>query len=401
MSVWSLYITLIILWFLAINECFGYRSLGRMVKHAKKTPSNIKDEDLPGITVVIPVKNQFELLQRNLPRFLEQDYPNFEVWVVDMTSNDDTRWLLESLEDIHKNLHHTYTQATSKIISEPRFALLLGIKSASYDWIAFSQINCFPKTNQWLKEMGRSAASSDRAKIVVGYTQYYHPRGWAGLCLRFLRTWTNMFKIPYSNNHRYYTAEGTNLMYRKSLFEKYKGFAGTEKLLIGAMDILVNRHSTRKNTIACMHPNAFMEQQISNEPEVWSHEQMEFMEIRRYFKHRFRYRFHYMYHALLPYAFEIVLLKAFLASWDIMQWGMLLGIVFMQASVLWLSRMCFNFTLIKVGERKMFFRLPLLIALVPIWDIKAWIIHRLSSKKRYQRKIAPTPHPRAVEESLY
>ena len=51
-----------------------------------------------GISVIICAKDEAELLSSNLPSFLEQDYPNFEVIIVDDQSVDGTKYLLKDFE---------------------------------------------------------------------------------------------------------------------------------------------------------------------------------------------------------------------------------------------------------------------------------------------------------------
>ena len=51
----------------------------------------------PGMSVVIAASDQEALLAKHLPLILQQDYPDFEVIVVDDNSKDDTKELLERL----------------------------------------------------------------------------------------------------------------------------------------------------------------------------------------------------------------------------------------------------------------------------------------------------------------
>src|SRR5690554_5569341 len=50
----------------------------------------VKTDDLPGISIIITAKNEAENLERNLPFVLNQDYPNFQVVVVNSRSTDQT-----------------------------------------------------------------------------------------------------------------------------------------------------------------------------------------------------------------------------------------------------------------------------------------------------------------------
>ncbi|MCD4744690.1 MAG: glycosyltransferase, partial [Bacteroidales bacterium] len=56
---------------------------------------NEKTQIKQAVSVVICAKNEYYNLQANLPFILEQDYPDFEVIVVNDSSDDDTVYLLE------------------------------------------------------------------------------------------------------------------------------------------------------------------------------------------------------------------------------------------------------------------------------------------------------------------
>ena len=62
-------------------------------------------EHLPPVSVVLTARNDAEWLRENLVYLLEQDYPNFEVVVVDYLSHDDTQFVLKLLKDYYPHLN--------------------------------------------------------------------------------------------------------------------------------------------------------------------------------------------------------------------------------------------------------------------------------------------------------
>ena len=52
----------------------------------KNKEGDMPDDVKPGVSVIVYAHNQGEALRRNLPSLLDNDYPNFEVIVVDDTS---------------------------------------------------------------------------------------------------------------------------------------------------------------------------------------------------------------------------------------------------------------------------------------------------------------------------
>jgi cellulose synthase/poly-beta-1,6-N-acetylglucosamine synthase-like glycosyltransferase len=63
-------------------------------------------EDLPFVTIVIPIRNEGQYVKRSVGAVLAQDYPSghVEVIVADGMSNDGTRKIVQSLKAKHSNL---------------------------------------------------------------------------------------------------------------------------------------------------------------------------------------------------------------------------------------------------------------------------------------------------------
>ena len=109
----------------------------------------------PGMSVIITAADQEEMLAKHLPHILEQEYPDFEVIVVDDNSKDDTKELLERLCRQYPNLYMTHTSDSIRYVSHKKLALTLGIKAAKKEWLVFTEANCYPTTSQWLLEIIR------------------------------------------------------------------------------------------------------------------------------------------------------------------------------------------------------------------------------------------------------
>src|SRR5690606_19332427 len=62
-----------------------------------KIPTQQDKTATPPLSVIICARNEEENLRQNLPKILNQDYPEFEVILVNDFSEDDTKWLLKDL----------------------------------------------------------------------------------------------------------------------------------------------------------------------------------------------------------------------------------------------------------------------------------------------------------------
>ncbi len=63
----------------------------------KPRPSKEDFSNYPPLSVIICAKNEAENLRNNLPSVLNQDYPDYEVIVVNDCSEDETEYVLKEL----------------------------------------------------------------------------------------------------------------------------------------------------------------------------------------------------------------------------------------------------------------------------------------------------------------
>ena len=126
---------------LLIIQIIYYFSLYNQLHVHNKAASEgdlIYETDLPPISVIISARNESENLRKYLPSILEQDYPNFEVIVINDGSTDESEDVLTILEEQYTNLYHTFTPDGARYISRKKLALTVGIKASKYDWLVFT-----------------------------------------------------------------------------------------------------------------------------------------------------------------------------------------------------------------------------------------------------------------------
>ena len=205
-----------------------------------------KSSSTRGISVIICAKNEEKNLEYFLPHILQQDYPEFEVVVVNDSSTDDTEQLLMQLTAQFKQLRYTSIPANDRLMRGKKLALTIGLKSAKYDLVLLTDADCYPVSDQWLKRMG--AHFSGSIKIVLGYGGYERKKGLLNKLIRYETTFTAIQYLSYAIKGRPYMGVGRNLAYEKALFFDNKGFAGHYHLLSGDDDLFVNENATRKNS---------------------------------------------------------------------------------------------------------------------------------------------------------
>jgi len=204
-----------------------------------------KNTDSPGITVLICARNEQQNLERFLPLILSQDYPEFEVVVVNDSSTDDTEQLLMQMAAQDKHLRYTSIPENDKSRRGKKLAVTVGLKSAAYDFILLTDADCYPVSDQWLKRMGANFTGD--IKIVLGYGGYESRKGLLNKLIRYETTFTAIQYLSYAIKGKPYMGVGRNLAYMKSFFFDKKGFAGHYHLASGDDDLFVNRNATGSN----------------------------------------------------------------------------------------------------------------------------------------------------------
>nr|WP_226905075.1 glycosyltransferase [Pedobacter schmidteae] len=225
----------------------------------------IKIDDLPEsakkpLSVVICARNEAENLQRYLPAVLEQDYPDFEVVVVNDRSWDGTKEVLETFAKQYKHLKVVTVNEGSKFIAGKKFAVTMGIKATANDWLVFTDADCVPASPKWLH--GMQQPEQEHTEILLGYSPYLKKRGLLNALIRFETFFTAVNYLSFAIKGMPYMGVGRNMAYKKSLFFNNKGFAAHMHIPSGDDDLFVNAHATERNTAICFHKDA----QVWSEP---------------------------------------------------------------------------------------------------------------------------------------
>ena len=207
------------------------------------------------VSIIIAARNESEHLQKYLDSILQQDYPNFEVIVVNDCSYDNSTDLLKGYKERYAHLKVLELAEDDRFKHGKKFALTLGIKSAQHEHLLFTDADCMPVSNQWLRNM---QSFFEGKEIVLGYSPFEKSKGLLNRIARFENFQTALNYLSFSLKGNTYMGVGRNLAYEKSLFFKHKGFASHMHLQSGDDDLFVNQAATKSNVSVCLHPDSFV-----------------------------------------------------------------------------------------------------------------------------------------------
>lgn len=203
----------------------------------RKTPKLPEIASFPAVSVIICARNEAANLQKNLESILHQDYPNFEVLVVDDDSDDDSEAFLTELRQQYAQLE--VLSIKGKVGQGKKNALAKGIQHAKHEWLLLTDADCMPNSKYWIKSMMLSA-HKDNAEIVLGYGPINSTSSWLNKWVQFETVYVAIQYFSFALWKMPYMGVGRNLMYKKSLFEKNSGFDRHQHLTSGDDDLFVN-----------------------------------------------------------------------------------------------------------------------------------------------------------------
>lgn len=218
---------------------------------------------LPPVSVILCARNEASNLQKNLSYLLEQDYPKFEVLVVNDQSQDSTLTVLKEFQK--KYAHLQVLTIKEKKTAGKKGALAQGIAAAQYEHLLLTDADCRPASRQWIQLMASTAVHQKKA-LVLGYGPYQAAPTWLNHWVQFETVFVLLQYASMALWKQPYMGVGRNLWYEKQLFEQAGGFASHAHLLSGDDDLLVNQVATGANTGLCLHPDSFV---YSAAPSTW------------------------------------------------------------------------------------------------------------------------------------
>ena len=231
-----------------------YYSLFVHLKLAVYPINEISSEATKPLSVIICARNEAANLKEYLPLVLKQNYPNYEVIVVNDRSWDGTGDLLEEFAKEYKHLKIVNVVDGQKFIAGKKFAVTMGIKAAEHEWLVFTDADCAPASSEWL--LGMQQPHNDQIDILLGYSPYLKRNGLLNALIRFETFFTAVNYLSFALKGMPYMGVGRNMAYKKSLFFKNKGFAAHMHIPSGDDDLFVNANATKTNTAIQIHPDA-------------------------------------------------------------------------------------------------------------------------------------------------
>lgn len=284
-----------------------------------------------GISVLICAKNESENLKAFIPFILEQDYPQFEIILINDDSKDDTLDIMEGFAASSERVKVVNVKPVDAFWKNKKYPLTLGIKASTYNFLLFTDADCKPLSNRWISEMSRHFSNTN--EIVLGYGGYKKiPGSFLNTLIRFETVFTAMQYFSFAIIGKPYMGVGRNLAYRKETFFKVKGFTEHMNVASGDDDLFINQAANSYNTTICIDPASFTESIPKQNFRAWFDQKRRHITTSKYYKSNFKillglfYMSQFLFWAL---AFTLLILS--------FQWKLVLAIFLLRLLLVYIS----------------------------------------------------------------
>lgn len=234
-------------------------------------------QQLPGISVVIITHDSDNMLQYTIDSVAAQQYPDFEIVVVNNASTDNTNDVIKRAAKTHPNLlRSTHLPQNRNGILHMTIATTLGVRAARKEWIVLLRPNSTPKTQMWLHSIAQ--AIDKGYNLCIGYNQYYgiDDTKWERQAIRWQQKMQiRNFRAINRGKRRPVEACASNFAFRKQDFLDNGGYGRWLNLPNYHEHLYATTFAAKGRTAMLMHPDAQVETMLPPIRELWDTERQQ------------------------------------------------------------------------------------------------------------------------------
>ena len=199
-------------------------------------------EPKPRVSVLISARNESSGIRATLDSVLAQDYAGqWDVWVADDRSTDDTPKILAEYAERNPKLHVITIMDIPEGTSPKKHALSKLIDACDGDILCLTDADCLVKPT-WVA--GIVAEFEPGIELVAGHSYIPTVPGKSSILICMQAIETLIYRVAGTAGlamHLPLTSTGNNLAYRKSFFKSVHGFENVLKIQSGDDDLLMQK----------------------------------------------------------------------------------------------------------------------------------------------------------------
>ncbi|KIQ18817.1 MULTISPECIES: glycosyltransferase [Flavobacterium] len=295
---------------IVIIQLFYY--LGIFGKFAFSKPQNIKQQNIP-VSVIVCAKNEEENVKKYIPLLAEQNYPDFEIVLIDDASSDETLEVFEEFEKQYSNIRLVKVQNNEAFWGNKKYALTLGIKASKKDYLLFTDADCYPTSKEWITAM--TSQFTEEKTIILGYGGYEKERSLLNKIIRFETVLTAVQYFSWAKAGLPYMGVGRNLAYKKEEFFNVNGFIEHIQVRSGDDDLFVNQAANKANTTIAYNPEGFTYSRPKQSYSEWFIQKRRHVTTANHYKFFDKIQLSLFYSSQLFFFLLVIVLLSFQFQW--------------------------------------------------------------------------------------
>jgi poly-beta-1,6-N-acetyl-D-glucosamine synthase len=244
----------------------------------KQTEKWIKEP----LSVIICSKNEAVNLEKFLPSVMRQNYPEFEVIVVNDSSTDGSEDILKVLKAEFPALYVTTIPVSGIYKSGKKLAVSIGLKAARNQWVVMTDADCEPVSADWLNSINDKI--DENTDFVIGYGGYFSHKGFLNRLIRFDTMFIAIQYLSFALARIPYMGVGRNMAYKKAIFFDNQGFTRHLHLVSGDDDLFVNDNAKAKKTRVMLESSSFTRSVAEKKIKTWFYQKKRHLTTGRYYK---------------------------------------------------------------------------------------------------------------------
>ena len=241
----------IALGFLAVYYVLVNLALVAGIRRLRRCNSTEK----PFVSVIVAARNE----EKNIPGLLEclvhQDYPHYEIVIVNDRSSDRTRSMIEQYQSRYPDLRRIDVDSSTHDLPPKKHALAQGIEASKGEILVFTDADCLPPPS-WVSALVRGF--DDDIGLVAGYSPYHlrphsdsSPEPFTSRILQEFIQYEEFKGATWSAGsiglRRGWLCTGRSLAYRRCVYDEVGGFERIKHSVSGDDDLflqIVRRFTT-------------------------------------------------------------------------------------------------------------------------------------------------------------
>lgn len=360
------FIAIVIIQFIYYIGIFGQFSFA---KNQSITPKKVP------ISVIVCAKNEAENIKKFFPLLISQDYAEYEIVLIDDASSDETLDLFETYEKQYPNIKLVKVQNNEAFWGNKKFALTLGIKASKYEYLVFTDADCYPVSKDWLKNI--TSQFTMKKTIVLGYGAYDKIKNsFLNKIIRFETLLTAVQYFSWAKIGKPYMGVGRNLAYKKEEFFNVRGFMDHMRVRSGDDDLFINQAATKTNTTIIYTPESFTYSPPKKSYSDWFNQKRRHVSTAKLYKSFDKFQLGlYFISQLLFFVLAIILL-----SFQF-QWVIVVGVIVFRYVFCWIS---LGYSASKLKEKDVMYWYPFIELVLIFTHLNVFFTNLFSKPKDWK-----------------